>query len=86
MKGNITEMCRDSLLKALETTLDTRDKRYMFIRMEFKNLVAQIDLEGSPKQTAWNIYDQFSKQCMLGSLIACLNVKLDKDIDFETVV
>jgi len=85
MQGNITESCRDSLLNALETQLDTRDKRYMFIRMEFKRLVAQINLEGSSKQTAWNIYDQFEKQCMLGSLIACLNAKLDTDIDFETV-
>ena len=85
MQGNITESCRDSLLNALETQLDTRDKRYMFIRMEFKRLVAQINLEGSSKQTAWNIYDQFEKQGMLGSLIVCLNVKLDTDIDFETV-
>ena len=85
MQGNITESCRDSLLNALETQLDTRDKRYMFIRMEFKRLVAQINLEGSSKQTAWNIYDQFEKQCMLGSLIACLNAKLDTNIDFETV-
>lgn len=85
MKGNLTEQCRDSLLNALETQLDTRDKRYMFLRMEFKRLVAQIDLEGSSKQTAWNIYDQFEKQSMLGSLIACLNAKLDTEIDFETV-
>jgi hypothetical protein len=85
MKGNLTEECRDSLLIALESSLDTRDKRYMFLRMEFKRLVARIDLEGSSMQTAYNIYNEFEKQCMLGSLISCLNVKLDTTIVFETI-
>ena len=80
MERNLAESCRNSLLDALETQLDTRDKRYMFIRMEFKKLVAQINLEGPSKQTAWNIYNEFEKQSMLGSLIACLNAKLDTEI------
>jgi len=85
MKGNLTESCRDSLIKALETTLDTRDKRYMFMRMEFREHVARIDLEGSSHQAAWNIYCEFEKQCMLGSLILALNARLDTGVNFETV-
>jgi len=85
MQNKLTEGCRDALIEALETKLDTRDKRYMFIRMEFKTLVARIDLEGSSHQAAWNIYSEFEKQCLLGSLIASLNAKLDTDVKFETV-
>jgi len=81
---NLTEECRDSLLSALETNLDTRDKRYMFLRITFKKLVASIDLEGSSRQAACNIYYEFEKQNMLGSLIACLNGEMDTEIVFET--
>lgn len=79
----ITKECRDNLLNAIEVNLDTRDKRYMFMRMEFRTLLPMIDLEGSPRQTAFNIYCEFEKQSMLGSLIATMNVKFDTDIKFE---
>ena len=82
---NLTKECRDSLLNSIETILDTRDKRYMFMRMEFKQIVPMIDLEGSPRQVAWNIYCEFEKQSMLGSLIATINAKFDTNIQFETV-
>jgi len=81
---NITKECRDSLLQSIEMILDTRDKRYMFLRMEFESLLPMIDLEGSPRQTAWNIFSEFEKQSMVGSLIAAMNVKFNTDIQFET--
>lgn len=84
MSSKITNECRDSLLSAMEEKLDTRDKRFMFLKMEFKELVSRIDLEGSAHQTAWNIFVEFEKQCMLGSLIACLNSKLNTDILLTT--
>jgi hypothetical protein len=34
----------------------------MFMRMDFKQLVPMIDLEGSPRQVAWNIFCEFEKQ------------------------
>lgn len=83
MIRKITSDCRDSLIIALESQLDTRDKRYMFIKMEFKLLTAMIDMEGSAHQAAWNIYCEFEKQSMLGSLISTLNAKLDTNINFE---
>lgn len=82
-KGELTEKCRDSLIEALETVLDTRDKRFMFLRMEFRDVVSRINLEGSAHETAWNIYEEFRKQGMRGSLIACLNARLDCGLEFE---
>jgi hypothetical protein len=81
---NITKECRDNLIHEIETILDTRDKRYMFMRMEFKSLTPTIDLEGSPRQAAWNMYYEFEKQSMLGSLISTMNAKFNSDIKFET--
>jgi len=52
--------------------------------MEFKSLTPTIDLEGSPRQAAWNMYYEFEKQSMLGSLISTMNAKFNSDIKFET--
>lgn len=81
----LTEKCRGDLLNVIETILDTRDKRYIFIRMEFSRLLPLIDLEESPRQTAWNIYSEFEKQSMLDSLISILNAKFDTEIEFELI-
>lgn len=71
---------QDALIETLQNELDTRDKRYMFLKMEFKTLLPKIQIEGSPRDAAWNIYTEFEKQGMIGSLIACLNSKLDCDL------
>ena len=84
MKGDITEESRDALIEALAKELDTRDKRYMFLRMGFKGFASRIQLEGSATVTAWNIYEEFSKQCMLGSIMACMNGNLDTDLYLGT--
>ena len=79
-KYDLKPESRDALIKALETQLDTRDKRFMFLKMGFKDSVSKIQLEGSAQETAWNIYEYFSKQNMLGSLMACMNLQLDTDL------
>ena len=76
---------RDKLLKALEDILDTRDKRYMFLFMEFRQILPNIQIEGSPRQTAFNIFNEFEKQQMLGSLMACMNCKLETDLYLEVI-
>lgn len=73
----LTEKCKDDLIAALQRELDTRDKRFMFIKICFKEILPNIDLEGSPRGAAWNIYSEFQKQQMLGSLIASLNTTFD---------
>ena len=71
---------RDAFLVALQEELDTRDKRYMFLRMEFREIISYINIEGSPRTTAWNIYSEFEKQGMLGSLMATMNCKFDLNL------
>jgi cation transport regulator ChaB len=76
----LSEENRDALIKALETYLDTRDKRYMFLKISFRDLVSRINLEGSAHEVAWNIYSEFEKQQMLGSLMAHMNNVFDIDL------
>ena len=71
---------RDELIEAIAEHLDTRDKRYMFLRIFFRDLVSRIQIEGSPMDTAWNIYSEFEKQQMDGSLMACINNTFDTDL------
>lgn len=74
--SNITKKCRDKLVEAIIKELDTRDKRFMFIKCMFSHvpsILGRINLEGSSYSSAWEIYSEFDKQGMLGSLIACMN-------------
>lgn len=73
-----------ALKLALEIHLDTRDKRYMFLRMEFKEILPMINIEGAPRHVAFEIYQTFKSQGMIGSLMACLNCKLDCNLYLET--
>lgn len=82
--GNINTECRDKLIEALSMELDTRDKRYMFIKCMFPHtprMLSHINLDGSPYESAWQIYDEFQKQCMVGSLIACFNMVFDSNLN-----
>jgi hypothetical protein len=65
--------------------LDTRDKRFMFLRLMFRDLVSHINLEGSAHEAAWNMYSEFEKQGMRGSLMACMNSYLDTDLYLEII-
>jgi hypothetical protein len=70
----------ESLVEAIKKELDTRDKRFMFLKLEFPILVSRINLEGSAHECAWNIYFEFDKMGMTGSLMACMNTKFDLDL------
>lgn len=74
--SNIKTECRDKLIEAITKELDTRDKRFMFIKCMFSHvpqIIGRINLEGNSYNSAWEIYTEFDKQCMLGSLTACMN-------------
>lgn len=71
---------RDTIIRALETHLDTRDKRFMFLKINFRRLVARIQLEGSAQDTAWNIYEEMEKQQELDLLVNILNNCFDTKI------
>ena len=81
----ISTKSRDRLIEALQTHLDTRDKRFMFLKIEFRDLVSQINLEGSAVDTAWNIFSEFEKQQMLGSLMACINNVFDTNLYLDDI-
>ena len=81
----ISTKSRDRLIEALQTHLDTRDKRFMFLKIEFRDLVSQINLEGSAVDTAWNIFSELEKQQMLGSLMACINNIFDTNLYLDDI-
>ena len=71
---------RQALQEAIETHLDTRDKRFMFLKIHFRDLVPQIDLEGSSRDTSWRFVDLFQRHQMIGSLMACMNSTFDLEL------
>jgi hypothetical protein len=77
----ISNECRNNILKALQKNLDTRDKRFMFLKICFPDLLPNVCIEGSPNTTSWNLYEEFCKQNMVGSLSACLNTYFEEDIN-----
>lgn len=79
----LTNKTRDNLIEALSTHLDTRDKRFMFLKIAFPTLVSRIQLEGTAENCAYNFYEEFDKQQMLGSLIACVNSYFHTDLYLE---
>jgi hypothetical protein len=84
MQHKLTSDSREALIEALAKHLDTRDKRFMFLKICFEDLLYQINIEGSPIETSWNIYSAFDRNCMLGSLMAAMNSYLDTDLYLET--
>lgn len=63
------------LREAIARELDTRDKRFMFLKCMFSR---NIDL--SRENVAWNIFEEFEKQSMLGSLTASMNLTFDLNL------
>jgi len=73
----IDRQSQERLIWALETYLDTRDKRFMFLRLMFPEALPHIDLEGTPRQTAWAISNYFMKNESLNRLMKVISQKLD---------
>jgi hypothetical protein len=82
--SKVTNECRDKIVEKIESILDTRDKRFMFLKIAFPRLVLRIQLEGSAHETAYSIYFEFEKQGMIGSLVAHLNNYFDCELDLVT--
>ena len=80
---NMSKECKNKLLEAMQDILDTRDKMYMFLRMEFKRLLPLINIEGSSSDASFNIYEEFRKQGMLTSLMGVLNSKFNTNLNIE---
>lgn len=53
--------------------LDTRDKRFMFLKIFFPQSLPSINIEGSPRQTCTSIYFHFDRQGMKNELAKILN-------------
>ena len=49
------------MVHKIENQLDTRDKRFMFLKILFPDDLPMINIEGSPRETAINIVDRFIK-------------------------
>jgi len=71
---------KESVIKVLSKELDTRDKRYMFLKLEFPKFVSRIDLEGSSYNVAHSIYGYINMQCATKDLIHILNLKFKAGI------
>lgn len=75
------ELWEDDFIEELQNHLDTRDKRFMFLKCMFPKSAPVIELEGSSRHTALNIYTHFRLQNMRGSLAACMNKVFDTNIE-----
>jgi hypothetical protein len=53
------------MVHKIEKNLDTRDKRYMFLKLLFPEELPMINIEGSPRETAMNIVDRFIKNDLI---------------------
>lgn len=84
MKTNLTVECRDKLINALKTHLNTKDKAIMFLTMTFKGMLPVIDITDSSLNSAINIYTEFNKVGMISNLIQTLNSIFDTKLTFET--
>ena len=86
MEKGLTKRCKDAVIFAMCVHLSTRDKRYIFMKSNFKRtLYDKIDFdgEGEPLNRAIQIYELFDKNNMLGSLIASVNSVFDTDLYIE---
>lgn len=52
----------------IQNHLDTRDKRFLFLKIFFPHVVSQIDLEGSARECAFRIYFELEKHEQLEKL------------------
>ena len=67
----------EQLLKIIEKELNTHDKRWMFLKLEFPFLISRIQLEGAACDTACNIYEEFRKHNLISKLKSILMDKFN---------
>jgi hypothetical protein len=74
-------MNKKELINAIAKELDTRDKRFIFLFLEFKSEAYSIDIEGPSTHCASNIILKFKSIGKLEKLINCFNLKFDYNIN-----
>lgn len=74
---------RNEILNVLSKELDTRDKRYMFLKLNFPNTISKINLEGASYECAWLIFDEIRKHNKLEKLVELLNTHFNANITYE---
>ena len=74
---------KEAMINSMVENIETHDKRYMFLKILFPDLLPNINIEGSAWRAAHEIYFHFQNQQMLGSLCATLNSYFNAQIDFD---
>ena len=74
---------RNEILNTLSKELDTRDKRYMFLKLNFPNTVSMINLEGAAIGCSFEIYDEIRKHNKLEKLVELLNTHFNANITYQ---
>ena len=67
--------------RSILNILDTRDKRYMFLKIFFPETLAHVDIEGSPIHACTNIIVEIDKRDKIPTLVDILNDYFDAHID-----
>jgi hypothetical protein len=58
----------DKTLDIMTSNLDTRDKRFMFLKICFPEVIPYVNIEGSPKNACFAIYNELGKRGYLPEL------------------
>lgn len=82
MSTELSEKSKDLLKSALKHHLDTRDKRFMFLRILYPEILkyGYIDLDGSPTLAAFNIIEEFIKRGKLEELARSIAYFFQEDL------
>lgn len=65
------------ILKRIQTNLDTRDKRFMFIKILWPRMVHRVDLEGATLDFSVRLYLEFKKAGLINDLNHSLSTYFD---------
>jgi len=63
------------LLNAIEKELDTRDKRFMFLKLEYPFVIPKAQLEGTIEYCSYSIYIEIDKHSLLSELKRTFELK-----------
>lgn len=65
----------EKLIKAIEQILDTRDKRFMFLKLEFPFMANKVILEDIIEICSYSIFIEFKKNNLLSDLMSIFELK-----------